>query len=35
MKGEVKFDGDNEVDSMGQVVHVEVLDPELKVKECY
>ena len=35
LKGEVKFEGDKDIDSMGQVVHVEVLDPDLKVKECY
>ena len=35
VKGEVKFDGDKDIDSIGQVVHVEVLDPELQAKECY
>ena len=35
MKGEVKFEEDKDIDSMGQVVHVEVLDPELQAKECY
>jgi hypothetical protein len=35
VKGEVKFEGDKDIDSMGQVVHVEVLDPELQAKECY
>lgn len=33
--GEVTFEGNKEVDSIGQCVHVEVLDPENQIKECY
>jgi hypothetical protein len=35
MKVQVKFEGNKDIDSMGQVVHVEVLGPDLNVKECY
>jgi len=35
VKGEVKFEGTKDVDAIGQAVHVEVLDPENQLKECY
>ena len=35
LNGEVAFDGEKDVESIGQAVHVEVIGPDMLKKECY